>query len=792
MRGTETTNGQSSREQKAARIRHLLATEGENVERNTRAFNEGRYDAVADLSDYEELKDEARAIKEDAISRLPELVERVRESVEARGGHVYLAEDAEDANRYIREAAEQAGAESVVKSKSMTSEEIEVNEALREDGVEVWETDLGEFVLQVADEAPSHIVAPAIHRSREDIAELFDECFDPAEPLETADDLTAFAREYLAERIAEADVGMTGANFVAADTGTLTLVTSEGNARKTVAATDTHVAIAGVEKLLPRFEDVAPFVELIGRSGTGQAITSYVTFLTPPGDAPTLDWKTDAVGDGREEREFHLVLLDNGRTELREDDQLRETLYCIRCSACLNSCANFQHVGGHAFGGETYSGGIGTGWEAGVEGLDAAAEFNDLCTGCTRCVNQCPVGIDIPWINTVVRDRLNRSERGVGEASKRGAGGDDDGNFDFLVEGLTPDEEPDGLDVQKRLFGNFPTVAKLGSATAPVSNWLAQAPGVRALAERALGIDARRDLPKFERETLRDWFEARGGARASARRARRADARTSSGDGDGSENGAINESENANVNESAREVVLYADTYTNYVAVERGRAAVRALEALGVPVRIPDVPASGRSPLSQGMVTTAESEAKAVADVLAPHLDAGRDVAVVEPSDLAMFRADYRKLLPEEQASRIGESSYEIFEYLYGLLENGADPGALETADYRGDETVAYHSHCQQRTLGLEAYTTAVLEELGYEVGTSDAECCGMAGSFGYKREYYELSMDVGEDLREEFSDADSVVASGTSCCEQLAALRDEEVPHPIERIAPSEAVLGR
>ncbi|WP_276302218.1 LUD domain-containing protein [Halorussus lipolyticus] len=740
---TGRTDSAQRREEKAARIRHLLSTEGESVERNTQGFNRGRYDAVADLSDYEELKDQARAVKEDAIARLPELIEEVRESVESRGGHVYLADDADDANRYIREVVEDEDADSVVKSKSMTSEEIEVNDALREAGAEVWETDLGEFVLQVADEAPSHIVAPAIHKSEDDIAELFNAHFDPEEPLETADDLTRFAREYLAERIAEADVGMTGANFVAADTGTLALVTSEGNARKTVAATDTHVAVAGVEKLLPRFEDVAPFVELIGRSGTGQAITSYVTFLTPPGDAPTLDWDADATGPA-DDREFHLVLLDNGRMAMRDDDQLRETLYCIRCSACLNSCANFQHVGGHAFGGETYSGGIATGWEAGVHGLDSAGEFNDFCTGCTRCVNQCPVKIDIPWINTVVRDRLNRGE---------GPAGGDGSSFDFLVDGLTPDEETDssGLGLQKRVFGNFPTLARLGSATAPVSNWVARAPGARALAERVLGVDSRRDLPEFRRESLRDWFTARGGPAV--------------GDAD-------------------REVVVYPDPYTNYVEVERGKAAVRTLEELGVEVRIPDLPATGRAPLSQGMISTAESQAETVADALGPMLDAGRDVVVIEPSDLAMLRADYRKLLPDETASRIADRSYELFEYLYGLLENGADADGLRAGD---GEELAYHAHCQQRTLGLEEYTTEVLGELGYEVRTSDAECCGMAGSFGYKREYYELSMDVGADLRNQFADAERAVASGTSCCEQLSALRDETVPHPIRYIAPDE-----
>lgn len=404
-----------NRKRKARHIRHLLDTEGDSVHENTQVFNEGRYESTADLDDYEALKDEAREIKEDAIERLPELIDEVTEAIEDNGGTVYIADDAADANRYISDVVD---GRNVVKSKSMTSEELEVNDALEASGADVWETDLAEFVLQIADEAPSHIVAPAIHKSREEIAALFNEVFEPDEPLETAEELTRFARGYLGEKILDAEVGMTGANFVTADTGTLALVTSEGNARKCVQSTDTHVAVAGVEKVVPSVEDLQPFVELIGRSGTGQDITSYLSLFTPPGDSPTFGETELESGD---DREFHLVLIDNGRMEMREDDQLRETLYCIRCSACANSCANFQHVGGHAFGGETYSGGIATGWEAGVHGQDSAAEFNDLCTGCSRCVNQCPVKIDIPWINTVVRDRINRGRTATSTSSWRGS-----------------------------------------------------------------------------------------------------------------------------------------------------------------------------------------------------------------------------------------------------------------------------------------------------------------------------------------------------------------------------------
>ncbi|THE62855.1 4Fe-4S dicluster domain-containing protein [Salinadaptatus halalkaliphilus] len=775
-----------SQREKAARIRHLMETEGDAIYAHASASNLRRTQTYAETDGIEALRTETRAIKEDAIERLPSLLETVREAVEENGGTVYLADDAADANAYIAEVVENAtggdgdgtdatGASdtpSVVKSKSMTTEEIDLNDALEREEIDVTETDLGEWVIQLADDTPSHIVGPAMHVSREEIADLLREEFDTDDPFDTPEALTRFARDKLGERIREADVGITGANFIAADTGTITLITNEGNARKTAVTPDTHVAVAGVEKIIPSIRDVEPFVDLIAKSATGQPISQYVTMLSPPTDSPTIDFdrpdepiagggdRTDGessdqtVGDdggaSDSDRDFHLVLLDNGRMEMREDDQLRETLYCIRCGACSNSCENFQSVGGHGFGGETYSGGIATGWEAGVHGQDAAAEFNDLCTGCTRCVDACPVKIDIPWINTVVRDRVNRDE-----ASEP---------YDFLVDGLTPDAESGGIDLGKRFFGNIGTAAKLASATAPVSNWLSQADPVRAGLERTLGIDRRRDLPTFQRESLVDWFERRGGPETSRRRAQRAN---ESGAG-----AALD-----------REAVLYPDVYTNYVDTDRGKAAVRTLEALGIPVRVPALPESGRAPLSQGMVATADRQASELYAAVAEDLDAGRDLVVVEPSDLAAFKREYERLLPDRSAGRLAENSYEICEYVYGLLENGADAGVLRTGS--GDDPVAYHSHCQQRTLDLEAPTTALLEQCGYAPRTTNAECCGMAGSFGYKQEYYELSMDVGDRLAGEVDGAERVLASGTSCGDQLETLLERSVPHPIELLAP-------
>jgi Fe-S oxidoreductase len=393
-------------------------------------------------------------------------------------------------------------------------------------------------------------------------------------------------------------------------------------------------------------------------------------------------------------------------------------------------------VGGHAFGGETYTGGIATGWEAGIEGLEVAGEFNDLCTGCSRCVPACPVKIDIPWINTVVRDRRNR--------------GVEPGAFDPLVEGLTPDAEPGGMDWQKRFFGNVDAVVRLGSATAPASNWLAASRPVRWLLERAVGLDPDRELPTFRRDTLARWHARRETAPGAADRA----------------------------------VVLYPDLYTNYVRPERGRAAVRVLEALGCTVHLADAPESGRAPLSQGMVETATARAESVRDALAPHLEAGRDVVVVEPSDLAMVRRDYAKLLGEADYRQLAEHTYDAAEYVARLVDNGGAAGAL--VDGSGT-AVAYHSHCQQRTLELEAPTVALLETRGFDVRTSSVECCGMAGSFGYKREYAELARDVGEPLADAFADHDGpLAASGTSCAEQLEALLDRPAVHPLELLDPA------
>ncbi len=712
----------------ADRIRRLLETEGEAVKRSTTTFNQGRYQRLAELEHHEQLRDRTRAIKESAIEHLPELLDQVTESVETNGGSVHLAADATDAHRVVHEIVDMYDAEVAVKSKSMTTEEIGLNDALEGAGVEVWETDLGEFIIQLADESPSHITAPAIHHSQEEIAALFAERFDLEEPLTDAAALTRFARSFLTERIKEADIGITGANFIAADSGTIVLVTSEGNARKCVALPPVHIAIAGIEKIIPSIADLDPFIQLLARSATGQDLSAYLSLFTPPVDTPvpTFEQPETPIEELSDERSFHLILLDNGRWDLRADTDLKETLYCIRCSACANSCANFQHVGGHAFGGETYSGGIATGWETGVHGIDSAAQFTDLCTGCTRCVPNCPVKIDIPWINTVVRDRLNRAPA--------------DGRFDAIYRGLRPTSEAEGISIQRRAIANVDRLLRWASLTAPVSTSLTETRPVRLLAEHFFGIDRRRTLPQVTGRRFSRWAADRESVQAPR-----------------------------------RSVVIYPDIYTEYVRPERGKAAVTLLESLGIAVEVAPVVESGRAPLSQGMVKQARTRAAQTLDSLRPSLGADSDVVVIEPSELGMFRREYSRLLGDE-SSALAERSYELFEYLFDVCE--AYDTSIET---EANGHAIYHPHCQARTLGIETYTTSILEMAGLDVQTTTAECCGMAGSFGFKTQYYDLSMAIGESLAEEVEGAEEavVLASGTSCLDQLTAVTDTEPIHP-------------
>jgi iron-sulfur cluster protein len=734
----------SSRRTLLAAIRIALRVESSAVRRNTQTFNRNHYAATGALPDYDQLKDRARAIKERAIANLPELLATLEASVQRNGGHFFLAKDAADAARYIAGVCARAGVCLVVKGKSMTSEEVGLNHELQARGMEVAETDLAEFILQVADEQPSHIIAPAIHYSRERITALFKNRFKTDLPLDSGEELTRFAREHLRAKFLAADAGISGANLIAADSGSIVLVESEGNIRMTSLLPPLHIAIAGVEKVVPSRADFAPFLELLAASATGQKLSSYTSIIAPPlYAAPVL---TD--GGLAPRREFHLVLVDNGRMTLRQDPVLHEALYCIRCSACLNSCANFQTVGGHAFGGETYSGGIGGPWEAGTRSLDAA-RFSELCTGCSRCVPQCPVRIDIPFLNATLRGRLN--QRDAGKISHLLSIALADGRFE------TADVAP----LQKLFFGRYDLFGKWGSRLAPLSNWIGAAAPTRSLMEKAVGLDRRRALPPFAKPTLVEAGKNRV----------------------------------ARVSDPRAKAVIFADIFTNYGSPSRGLATWKVLQSLGIDAVISETCAEGRGPLSQGLIATAARQARRTAELLREYIQDDRDVVVIEPSVLAMFRLDYRRLLTGSEGALLfqllRDHSFDAVEYLWSFIEGtGLDAAKIFPASRHPLGTrLFYHSHCQQKTIGSAPATEALLRAAGFDVATSRVECCGMAGSFGYKKEYYELSMAVGQDLFQQVAEAEAdgprvLLAAGTSCQEQLAAGLKRDVLYPTELLA--------
>jgi iron-sulfur cluster protein len=749
-------------------IRMTLEIQSPAVRHNTQTFNRNRYKATAALPDYDALKDEARKIKENAIAHLPHLISTLENVVRSRGGHVFIAATAEDARRYTLEICEKHSAKLVVKGKSITSEEIHLNHALEAAGIEVAESDLAEFILQVANEQPSHIIAPAIHYSRERITALFKRVFKTDLPLDTGEELTRFARERLREKFLRADVGITGANLIAADTGTIMLTESEGNIRMSSYAPPVHIAIAGVEKIIPTRREMGAFLELLAASGTGQKLSSYTTFISPPISDPPFAMP----GKPRKDREFHLVLIDNGRMKMRDDPVLHETLYCIRCSACLNSCANFQTAGGHAFGGETYSGGIGGSWEAGTGTLENA-RFSDLCTGCSRCVNQCPVRIDIPWLNENLRERLNQKTEPTAVSGFLGM--------------LTSAAEKDRSSPASRIFfGNYHFFARLGSRFPSLSNASSNTKVGRAMMERFFGLDRRRALPPFPEKTLVQSAKNLGVAAPTT--TKRSASKIPAAQNSPSEN----HPSAATATPPAAKVVLFADIFTNYGLVERGIATIKLLKALNIDVIVSESLPDGRAALSQGMISTAKQHAARAAAMLETHLADGREVIVVEPTSLAMFRRDFRHLLENKiQFERLRQHAFEPLEYIALLLKifsrNPKD--FFDVSRSPVGTKLFYHAHCQQKTIGAADATIALLCAIGFDVATSEVECCGMAGSFGYKKDYYDLSLAVGADLFQQVTTANAsgtraLVASGTSCTEQLRSGTSREVIHPTELLA--------
>ncbi|WP_257304037.1 LutB/LldF family L-lactate oxidation iron-sulfur protein [Geothrix campi] len=369
-----------------------------------------------DPRDLQDLRDLSTAIRSRSLLCLPELLEQLEASCAKNGIKVHWAETCEQANQLILGILQAKGAKTLVKGKSMVSEEMHLNAFLESKGIEALESDLGEYIIQLDGETPSHIIMPAIHKNKDQIARQFSQKIKDAKYTEDVDELTAMARKVLRQKFLDADAGLSGVNFAVAETGTLCLVENEGNGRMSTHVPPLHIAVMGLEKVVARLEDVAPLYAILTRSATGQAVSTYFNLITGP--------RGEGEKDGPQE--VHLVILDNGRSRIYADPQLRATLRCIRCGACMNHCPVYTRVGGHAYE-AVYPGPIGKILTPQMEGVGVRHDLIHGSSLCGACGEVCPVEIPIPEILVRLRREATHEDMGstvVGKGTGRTASED--------------------------------------------------------------------------------------------------------------------------------------------------------------------------------------------------------------------------------------------------------------------------------------------------------------------------------------------------------------------------------
>jgi L-lactate dehydrogenase complex protein LldF len=435
-----------------------------NLRNATTTIREKRARVVAEVPDWEELREAGRAIKADVMAKLDDYLLQFEEAVHAAGGTVHWARDAAEANRVVLDVARAHGAHEVVKVKSLTTDEIELNEALAAGGVHAVETDFAELILQLDGDWSSHILVPAIHRNRAEIRDLFVRTIARGRELSDApSELAETARLYLREKFLDAKVGVSGANFGVAETGTIVVVESEGNGRMCTTLPPVLVTVLGIEKLVPRFGDLEVFLQLLPRSSTGERMNPYTSL-----------WTGVTAEDGPQE--LHVVLLDNGRTNVLADETGRQALHCIRCSACLNVCPVYSRTGGHAYG-SVYPGPIGAILTPQLRGLENAKSLPYASSLCGACYEACPVKIDIPAVLLHLRAE---TEKPVAEGAAMRALARIFGN--------------------RKLYERAQRVARIGERPArhlpgPLARWTEV-----------------RDLRPLPPETFREWWSRERGA----------------------------------------------------------------------------------------------------------------------------------------------------------------------------------------------------------------------------------------------------------------------------------------
>lgn len=429
--------------------------------------------STAELGNWEDWRSHGEEIRQHVLENLDFYLHQLSENVAARGGHVFFAETAEEANQYICQVVQSKNGKKVVKSKSMVTEEIHMNAALEDLGCEVIETDLGEYILQVDDhDPPSHIVTPALHKNKEQIRDVFKEKL-AYKNTEKPEELALHAREMLRKEFLSADIGITGCNFAIAESGSISLVTNEGNARLTTALPKTQITVMGMERIVPTYEEFEVLVSLLTRSAVGQKLTSYVTTLTGP--------KEEGDVDGPEE--FHLVIVDNGRSNIL-GTEFQSILQCIRCAACVNVCPVYRHVGGHSYG-SIYSGPIGAVLSPLLGGYDDYKELPFASTLCAACTEACPVKIPL-------HELLHKHRQNIVEIDGRAPISEKLAMKAFGLGAASPMLYKMGSKLSPSALSPFVKDDKISNGPGPLKAWTES-----------------REFPAPERNRFRDWFNNR-------------------------------------------------------------------------------------------------------------------------------------------------------------------------------------------------------------------------------------------------------------------------------------------
>ncbi|MEM0451532.1 MAG: LUD domain-containing protein [Nitrososphaerota archaeon] len=647
-----------------------------------------------------------RSIREKAIQELEENIERLKRVLEEKGAELYIARDGVEASKIVIKICKENNVKLIVKSKSLTTEEIELNKFLESEGIEVIETDLGERLIQLAGQKPSHILGPALHMTRYEIAEILSKYYgrkilpDPRE-------IVLEVRREFREKYQRADMVITGANLIIAENGAIVLVTNEGNDRLSLAFAPIHVVIAGVEKIVPSTKDALRILKVLCRKATGQRLSSYVSFNVPS----SLAYPKDGM---KKIRKTIYILIDNGRMNARRDEDFRKALYCIRCASCLEVCPPYNMLGGHVFG-YIYSGPMGIPWTMITHGLKNT-EFAQLCNICGLCKEECPVDIDLPYLNILVKKMY-------GEAY--------------------------GYPSINRKIKRYEKLIDLGSKLPSFSNTIMNQRLFKKLIEEYVGIDRRISLPRFSSKSLGEIFKEIGGG----------------------ERGKI---------------ALFTDSMLYYFLPELALKAVDILSKLGFKIILPKQKSSGMPLIQNGFINEAREVALYNVSSLYKLVDRGYKVVTLEPTSYLCISRYYPKILQTRESIKVSENTYTFYSLLktigWSELEN-----IVKKLD---NMSLIYHKPCHTLMENGSIPVIDFIEKLNANVMFRNAGCCGLAGTWGMKKNGhgYDIGIEIGKwtlDMYEKLR-GEMIVTECTACYIQFSNLSKHlPVKHVLELIQP-------